>query len=331
MVLAMNCKITFPPTERHSKTLVLRKITSIHIEHSWKRLTDTAEIKLPRKSIPLYAEGLRGSYYNYKNHIKQGDQVIIDIGYNGKFEQEFIGYISQILDGIPIVIKLEDEMYKLKRTAVNISLPKTSLKKLLNEILPNYEIDALEVEIGAIRFSKTTVAKVLEYLKDEYSLYSYMDGKKLVCGKIYADNYSNKKVKLHLEQNVVNNDLNYKQKEDVTIRINAVSTLSNGNKIEVFVGDKNGEEKQLTYYGIEVKAELEKIANEDLKKYKVDKFTGSIKCFGVPKIDHGIKIDLQSDLYPDRNGLYYVEETVIDFNDTPEFRRKVTLGEKVKQ
>ena len=73
-----------------------------------------------------------------------------------------------------------------------------------------------------------------------------MDGKKLVCGKIYEDNFNDKTVKLHLEKNVVNNDLNFKKKEDVSIRINAISTLSNGDKIEVFVGDKTGEEKQLT-------------------------------------------------------------------------------------
>jgi extradiol dioxygenase family protein len=156
-----------------------------------------------------------------------------------------------------------------------------------------------------------------------------MDGKKLVCGKIYADDSDSETVELHLEKNVVNNDLNYKDKEDVLIRINAVSTLKNGDKIEVTVGDETGEERQLSYYGIEIEAELTKLANEDLKKYKVDGFTGSVKAFGIPFFKHGMKVNLESDLYPDRNGLYYVEETIVDFNDTPNYRRKGQLGDKV--
>jgi len=330
MVLAMNCNIIFSPTKLHSESYFLRKITSVHIEKSWKRLTDIAEITLPRKAIGVRNE--KGRFFNfYSAHqfIKVGDPVIIELGYNGHYNVEFTGYITQFIEGIPLKMKFEDEMYKLKQLPVNISLQKTTLKKLLKKIVPGYEIDVLEIELGALRFAKTTVAKVLEYLKDEYSLYSYMKNKKLVCGKVYADDSEQKTANLHLEKNVVNSDLNYKNKEDVFIRINAVSTLFNGNKIEVTVGDENGEERQLTYYGIELKAELEKIAKEDLKKYKVDGFTGYVKCFGIPKIEHGQKVNLKSVLYPKRNGIYYVESTVVDFNATPEFRRKVQLGEKV--
>ncbi|NCP61597.1 MAG: hypothetical protein GW839_15085 [Flavobacteriales bacterium] len=219
-------------------------------------------------------------------------------------------------------------MYQLKKIPVNVSIEHASLEELLLTILPGYDLDVLNVELGSVRFPKTTVAKVLEYLKDEFSLYSYMKGKQLVCGKVYADDSALLPIKLHLEKNVVNNDLNYRNKEDVLIRIIAVSTLNNGDKLQVKVGDETGEERQLTYYGITLKAELTKLAKEDLKKYKVDGFTGSITAYGIPVINHGNKVDLVSDLYPDRNGLYYVEEKVIDFDENG-FRRKVQLGDKV--
>jgi hypothetical protein len=321
MVLAMIAKITFAETDTR-KEVIIRKINSVHIESGWKRLTDTAEITIAR-NVTYFDK------HKVKEIFKKGDPVKIELGYNGNYVTEFEGYITHVSADIPIVIKCEDEMYLLKKVPVNVSLAKANLKELLATILPGYSIDALEVEIGAQRHPKTTVAKVLEYLKDEYSLFSYMKGKQLVCGKVYADDSDEEAIKLHLEQNVVNNDLNYKSKEDVLIRINAVSTLSNGDKIEVTVGDETGEERQLTYYGIEVEAEITKLANEDLKKYKVDGFTGAITCYGIPVINHGNKIELISDLYPDRNGLYYVEETIIDFSDTAEFRRKVQLGDKV--
>lgn len=324
----MISRITFP--ERGTrKELILRNIESVHIESGWKRLTDTAVITLPRKAIYLEEGKTTSTLKLVKQLFKKGDPVLIELGYNGNYQKEFEGYITHVSADIPIKIKLEDEMYQLKKLPVNISFKQTSLNGLLKKIIPGYQVDALEVELGALRFAKTTVAKVLEYLKDEYSLYSYMDGKKLVCGKIYADNSDQEIIDLHLEKNVVNNDLNYKDKEDVLIRITAVSTLANGTKVEVTVGDESGEERQLTYYGIELKAELEKIAKEDLKKYKVDGFTGSIKTFGQPTINHGMKVNLTSDLYPDRNGVYHVEDVIIDFNDTPEYRRKIQLGEKV--
>ena len=321
MVLAMVAKITFAETDLR-KEIIIRKMNSVHIETGWKRLTDTAEIIIARNVTYFDKHKVRETF-------KKGDPVKIELGYNGNYVTEFEGYISHVSADIPIVIKCEDEMYLLKKVPVNVSLANASLEELLVTILPGYDIDALEVEIGAQRHPKTTVAKVLEYLKDEYSLFTYMKGKQLVCGKVYADDSDQEPIKLHLEKNVLNNDLNYKNKEDVLIRINAVSTLKNGDKIEVTIGDETGEERQLTYYGIEIEAELTKLANEDLKKYKVDGFTGAVTCYGIPVINHGNKIELISDLYPDRNGLYYTEETIIDFLDTAEFRRKIQLGDKV--
>ena len=328
MVLAMVANITFLATETR-KEIVIKKVTSVHIESGWKYLTDSAIITLPRMATYTQEGKKKLTFKQIKETFAVGDPVKIELGYNGNYAKEFEGYITHVSADIPIVIKCEDEMYLLKKQPVNVSLPNASLEELLTTILPGYNIDALEVEIGAQRHPKTTVAKVLEYLKDEYSLYSYMKEKQLVCGKVYADDSDQEPINLHLEKNVLNNDLNYKNKEDVLIRINAVSTLKNGDKIEVTVGDETGEERQLSYFGIEVEAELTKLAQEDLKKYKVDGFTGSVKTYGIPIINHGNKVELTSSLYPDRNGLYYVEETVVDFTDNAEYRRNVKLGDKV--
>ncbi|PCI11865.1 MAG: hypothetical protein COB73_00740 [Flavobacteriaceae bacterium] len=323
MILAMVARITFLATDNREE-IVIRKPNAVKIESSWKMLTDRASIVLPR-NVPYFEK------HKIKDVFRKGDPVLIELGYNGFLNVEFEGYITRVSANIPITIECEDEMYQLKKILVNLSLPKTSLKALLQQIIPGYDIDALEVEIGAQRFPKTTVAKVLDYLQKDYSLYSYMKGKQIVCGKIYADNSDDEVVKIHLEKNVVSNELNYKHKEDVIIRITAVSTLPDGRKIEVTVGDEDGEERQLSYYGIEIEAELETIAKEDLKKYKVDGFDGSIKLFGDPVIKHGQKVELKSDLYPDRNGTYYVERTKVDFNDTPQFRRTIQLGDKANE
>ncbi len=319
--LTMNARIKFAASNGRDE-LVIRKPNSVRIESGWKLLTDTASIVLPR-NVNYFDK------YNVREVFRSGDPVTIELGYNGQYVLEFSGYIKRISAGIPIVIECEDEMYHLKRMPVNISLAKTTLENLLKKIVPGYDINALEVDLGAQRHASTTVSQVLDFLKQEYSLYSYMKGKQLVCGKVYQDDSDIEPVKLHLEKNIVSNALNYKRAEDVMIKIEAISTLSSGKKISVTVGDDVGELRQLSYYNIDVEAELIKLAETDLKKYKVDGYDGGVTTFGIPYIQHGYKVALQSDLYPDRAGVYYVEEVVTVFDDSPRYHREVKLGEKV--
>lgn len=316
----MVARLTFPKSHGRDTILIL-KPNAVKIESSWKMLSDTASIRLARNVS--YFDKL-----NVNEVFRAGDPVTIELGYNGFYVKEFEGYITRVSAGIPIIIECEDEMYKVKQIPVNISLKKTTLQNLLETIVPGYSMDALEIEIGAQRFAKTTVGKVLEYLKQDYSLYSYMKDQQLVVGKIYQDD-TNNPITLHLEKDVAENALNYLKKEDVNIKITAVSTLVDGKKVKITIGDKDGEERQLSYYGIELEAELTKLAEADLKKYKVDGYDGSIETFGDPFIKHGDKINLKSDLYPDREGLYYVEAVTTTFDDSPMYHRDVTLGEKV--
>lgn len=320
----MCARITFPEREGRPKpeSFIIRQPNSVQIESSWRMLTDRATIILPRNVL----------YFNknkVKDVFKKGDPVIIELGYNNIFNIEFTGYVNKVSADIPIIIECEDEMFKLKQLPVNFSSPGIKLVDLLKKIAPGYDIDALDVDLGSLRFPKTTVAKVLEALKQDYNLYSYFKGKQLVVGKIYQDDSDIPPVLLHLERNIVSNELNYKNTEDVLIRITAVSTLKSGDKIEVTVGDAQGEERQLSYYGITIRAELEKLANEDLRRYKLGGFDGSVSTFGQPKIDHGQKVRLVSDLYPERDGIYYVEGVKISFDDSPKYRRDLEIGEKV--
>ena len=318
--LAMVARITFFKVRDREK-LIIRKPNSIRIEEGWKMLTDTASIILPR-NVDYFDK------FNVKAVFQSGDPVTIELGYNGNYVTEFTGYVKRVSAGIPIIIECEDEMYKIKKLPVHKSYRSIRLPNLLNEIVPGYQVDALEIDLGALRFVKTNVGAVLEFLKQEYSLYSYMKYGQLVVGKIYQDDEV-EPIQLHLEKNVVDNALNYKRKEDVIIKINAVSTLSDGSKIEVTVGDEDGENRQLSYYGIVSKEALKALADQDLKKYKVDGYDGFVEAFGIPQIKHGNKVQVQSGLYPDREGVYYVEEVITTFDDSPQYHREVKIGEKV--
>lgn len=311
MTLPMNCRIVFAKNDRRPE-IVLTQVTEIIVESSWTLLTSTAEIVIPRKVKFFDKNSVRDTF-------RRGDYVTIAFGYNGKNNLEFKGYITEVSADIPISIKLQDEMWKLKQIPVNFSSPNISLKELLTQIAPGYKIDALEgVQIGSVRFPKTTVAAVLEKLQqDPWKLNTYFktvnDTLVLVCGKYYADDSSEPKVNFHLERNCVSSSLNYVRKDDVLILIKGVSTLTNGTKIEVEFGDKDGQTRQLTHYN-KTKKELEVLVKLDYEKSKQDRFDGSFTAFGIPSVKHGQKASLTSSLYKDRNGTYFIEGVTKSFN-----------------
>src|SRR5690606_17943720 len=94
----------------------------------------------------------------------------------------------------------------------------------------------------------------------------------------------------------------------------AISILKNGQKIDFEIGEDGGDNLNLSYYNITIKAELEKLAKADYEKRKTDGFTGSLTAFGIPYAHHGWKGNLKSVVYPDRNGLYFIEGVEKDFN-----------------
>jgi hypothetical protein len=304
----------------------LTQATEIRIETSWKLLTSTAEIVIPRKVKFFDKNKVRDTF-------RRGDRVTIYWGYNGTLNEEFRGYVTEVAADIPITLRLQDEMWKLKQIPVNFSAPSIGLSDLLKSICPGYHIDALEgVTIGAVRFPKTTVAAVLDKLhEDPWKLDSYIkiinNEPVLVCGKYYADDSDVETVNFHLERNVVSSSLNYIRKDDVTIMIKGVSTLANGSKIEVEFGDKGGQQRQLTHYN-KTKQELEVLVRLDYDKYKQDRFDGSFTAFGIPSVKHGQKVNLVSTLYEDRNGVYYVEGVNKTFGDGG-IRQEIKLDQKV--
>ncbi len=316
----MTADILFPAHDGRQAVRII-KPSAVHVESGWELLTDTAVITLPR-NVKDYDKS------RIKEIFMPGRPCEIKLGYNGTNTAEFTGYIVKTSADIPIKIECQDEMWRLKQMPVNISTPSMLLGDFLAKIIPGYKIDAAEWQMPPQRHVRTTAAKVLEYLKSEYNLYSYFKGKTLVCGKIYDDDIG-EPVKIVLElDGAKGDDLNYRDKDEMRIKIRAVSTLRTGEKLEAVVGDEDGTEQQLAYYGIEVQAELEKAARRDYEQMKKDGLEGGIKLFGTPYIRHGQKVALESILYPERNGIYYVDAVTVDWDESGGYTREIKLNKK---
>jgi hypothetical protein len=321
MTLAMVSKIVFPETDVHGE-IVIRKANAVKIESSWETLTDTATIVLPRNVRDF-------DKINVKTVFRKGDPVEIYLGYDEKLLLEFTGFISEVSADIPIKIKCDDFMYLLKKHTVNVSMRSTKLHDLIKLIVPaGIEYDVADMNLGTKRFPNTTAAKILEELQGE-NIYSYFVGKKLIVGKIYSDNKEDAVV-FNFSQNVVDNALQYKNKEDVIIKIIATSTLPKGKKLKAEFGDDFGQEQHLSYYNITLEAELLKLAKADYDKYKVEGFEGNITAFGIPSVKHGMKAQVISYQYPDRKGLYFIKKVVKEFDDSPKYRQIIDLDKKAE-
>lgn len=332
MAYVMACDIRFLANE-HRDEVILNKVTEITFESSFKELVSKGSITLPR-NIRLYNSlGKRIDTQGKAVYelFSVGDKVVIKWGYNKQLLTEFEGYVSKVSADIPVVIHLEDEMYKIKRMPVNFSSPHISLEELLHKIIPGYKIQSLPgVVLGSVRMPKTQVGAVLEKLQSDWGLYTYYKNGVIYCGEYYVTETDTAVAIFDLERNCVSTALNYKRAEDVKLKIKAVSTLPNGSKIEVDgIGDIDGLERQLTFYNVTDVKELEVLAKIEYERFKVDGFDGSFTAFGVPSVTHGMKCRLGSQLYKDREGLYYIDKVRKTFGING-IRQEISLGSKVK-
>lgn len=320
MSYTMCSRITFPATDKRQE-IKLNFITSVSIQSSWKMLTDTADITLPRKLKIFQGKSLN-------EYIRPGDPVKIELGYNRVLLTEFEGYIQRIGRGIPITLHCEDEMYKLKRKKASYSKRSVKLGELLKDLCGEYEIVTSfgDTELGAVRYADMLVSQILEDVKKKTGLYSYFIGKTLYCGNVYTDKVQLPETKIHLERNAVSQDL---QQTEGDYEVTALAILKGGKKLEAKAGTKGAETVNLTYNDkdktvtVEVLKEFAERYYEGLKKQK---YKGGIELFGIPAVTFGQVIDLKSDITPEMDGKYYIEKVTKEFSDNATYRQKVELG-----
>jgi hypothetical protein len=315
----MKAHITFPATRNRSE-ISLYRISSAATESSFREFTARAEITLPRNiRIPGNAR--------FGDLFAAGDPVIIRLGYGaGEPPVEFAGYLSDVSEGVPVVLRCEDEMYRLKKGSVSVAGKNIRLKELLQKAAPWYEIDCPDADLGARRYANAVPIKILDDIKKTFGLLSYFDGKVLRCGVIYGDQSDVEPVDIFIEKNAVSESLNKKAATD-DVHIKIISIMKNGKKISAEAGTKGGTSVQKTYTGITVKAELEKQAKADLERHRAQGFDGSVTLFGIPRVQHGMKMRIKSESLKNMEGLFYIERVKKTFGSGG-YRQEVTLGER---
>lgn len=337
--------ITF--TKLSGDSITFNFCNSIETDESYENLTDTAKIILPYK---LSMKGLN-IFAGTDPLFKRGDKVSISTGYYPNLVNIFNGYIKNISSNVPVEIECEDEMYILKQYTLNypdkkgalflglkegfLLRPKVikdnlTLRELLNNIIPDAVSlgEIADTEIGSFRISNSSPAMVLDKIKSDLGLYSYFKDGKLNVG--FANNAaSTNEATLEMEKQVINSeDLDYQIKDDIKVKVKAVSIMPDNSKIEIEVGDDDGEQKTIHAQNLNTKA-LTEFAQKWIDEFKYTGFKGDLETFGEPYLKHGDRVKIVSKKYPEKNGTYLIKRVKRKLSPEGGLRQTFTLGIKV--
>jgi ATP-dependent Clp protease adapter protein ClpS len=320
------CNYDIRIKNKEGKVLYFDYVVDCEITSTWQELTNTCKFTLPRRVGKLLTETL-------DRIIQVGNEVVIKAGYNDTLHTYFTGYITEIGAAAPLEIKCEDAMWKLKQITVAKAYKSVTLSKLLADIMPaEIAYKAVSRQLGGLRYSKVTVAQILKDLKEHQGVHSYIRNGKLYCGWAYDTDMVGEdyKVNLHFEKNIFNNALVYKRKEDVKLRVDAISMHSNGKDVKYSYPAENaeGEVHTLHSYGKELK-DVKEDAKAKHAEMVFDGYRGSFTTFGHPFIDHGFVVHVTSNIYPERDGKYYADKVVYRIGNVG-IKQDVTLGGKAK-
>ncbi|MCL2291231.1 MAG: hypothetical protein FWC34_11125 [Bacteroidetes bacterium] len=322
-MLVLDCLVEI---QGKSNKIKFTYANSIKVTASIRNLTDTATVVLPRKM------SMKGKKLN--EFVKRGDKISIQVGYLDIDSQNiFNGYITSVSSETPIKIEAENEMWKLKQITVNPTrYDKFKLKDFLSEHAPDVELVMPEnIEFGEVIIQEeTTVAKVLDYLKQNYPFNAFFDGKKMIAIMLTSQLQNSKEIKFKKGLNIISDTLKYTLADDVNIQIVAKSILSDNTKLESKKGDTKGEVR--TFYAPEYKTqkELDQYAQKMLDTYKADKMSGDFTAFGIPFVKKGDKALLYDDDNKERNEKKFIADAIVYDYGFGGYRQVVTLGDEIK-
>jgi hypothetical protein len=312
------------------KDAIFRRVHDVQIEKSTKTIGATATIKIPA-TARLERLGEFITEVETAKTFDRGDAVLIYAGYNGARRLEFQGYVSRVKPGIPVEITCEDALFLLRRRNLQASFRSITLKSLLEYILQGTFI-RINDNVPGITFSpfylrNVSAASALQKLKEEYGLTMYFRSiSELYVGLESAEDAT--EVKYRIGENVIDNNLTWRDEDDVRLRIKAVHIKKDNTRVEKETGDSDGELRTLFFYNLPAGADLETIAKDEMGKYKYTGYEGSLTGFLLPNVEPGNVIALEDRQFDERNGKYLADKVTTSLS-TSGARRTVELGLKV--
>jgi len=294
-------------------------VIEVKIKKSRKTLTNTAKITMPRNIRILNGD--------INSIIQRGSKVVIQLGYDGNLTTRFTGYVSSVNAQIPLTIDCQDDMWMLKQNSFTKTWGKgTKVADIISYIYTG-KTQVVDLTIGGLNAVKQSTAQILGDLK-KFGLQCYFVNDVLVVDFAGVIHGTGNEIFYNFYQNIIENKLEYKLKDDTRIKVVGTSKLPNGKKYQIVAGDNDGEIHTLHYFNM-TQDQMQLIVNAEINTLKYEGYKGNFTTFGLPEINEGDIAVITDPLYPEHNGSYLTEAVEITFGAESGYRHEITLERKL--
>ncbi|RKR83188.1 hypothetical protein BDD43_3390 [Mucilaginibacter gracilis] len=298
-------------------------IQSIEVSESVKEMGDTCTIVIPRNLINLQGK-------NLLNLLTPGDKAQVYFGYNDDVPLEFTGYLKEIGGTAPVVLKFDDEFYPLRKNEVSKSYKSVTLKQLLNDIAPGYQIQCPDVNLGKTILTKVTSYQALKQLNECYGFYSFIKDGVLHTQFAYdvrgfgdehtyylCDEFKNGRRIYRANTRPGSNNLVFEHKDSTNVRVEAVANRADGKKFKYSVGPKLEDTSvhKMSFPVGTSDAQVKQFADKVFSSLNFDGYKGSITGYGIPRTKAGDSLNIIDFDYLERDGKYLIEKVVKKYDE----------------
>lgn len=301
----------------------LTMLAAVEIHKSVDVLAGTCKITLPGFAY--------GAAFRVEDKLKRGDLVTVWLGYNGKVEKEFEGYLLSIgTDQGSLTLNCEDDLFLLRIAVHDKQFVNAQVKEIAQYLLDDAGVKlqlncTLTIDYDKFVISKATAFDVLKKLKQETKANIFLKDGTLHIHPPYTQQFD--VVRYSFQQNIEKDDLKYVRAENKTIEVVIRSTGKDGKVREVHKGTTGGDRIEINGNGMSKEA-MEKRAEIELGLHLMDGYEGSITTWLIPSVQPGDSAEIKDQDYEYKDGRYFVTAVTTNF-DSNGAARKVQLGRRL--
>ena len=302
----------------------LKMVDSVKVKHSVEQLSDTATVTLPAM--------VEGKALEVESKLHAGDKVTVKLGYDGKLETEFEGYLKAInTDNGNLTLECEDAIYLFDKKVDDVELTGIGMKALLEKVVaqvdPSYQVQTeFDFTWDKFVFYHATARDVLKKVQDETKANIWFHEGALHVQPQYAQ-ASGKTVVFDFSRNIESSNLKYRKASDKKVEVTVKMTNAAGKSFEKSAGAPGGKSIKKVVSGVS-ETQLATLAKNEHNLWCYDGYEGSFTGWLIPYVQPGDAVKIVDEDYPNKQGVYYVTGTEINFSKEGG-KRTVSLGRRL--
>lgn len=310
----------------------LRGVERVEINSNTSLMADTCVVSLPAQN--------KGRTLDLEKHVKQGEEIVVQLGYDNALKTEFVGYVKSVKPNAPFVIECEDAMYLTRRDIPSRNFKNTTANEVcsyvvaeLNKTLPahrklSFVSGARGFQFRTFSVQQATGFEVLDKLRAETGLAIFARGNAIHLHPQFGHR-AGQEVIYDFSRNLEDgSDLEYIRANQYKVLVKVIGKDAKGKKIEATAGEKGGDVRTVNRPTISSEASLQQVAKQLLQQTQYEGYRGSVRGWLQPYCEVGYSVQLRDGDYPERAGKYYATAVKTEFSASGGVRT-VSLGLKL--